>query len=87
MFIGLYLFMFWGMFGGKAQKTLLHKISALSIGALLIGGIVIGSAFWSGQSLPYLDSQYLLQYTITNYLIAFPVGALIAAVVWPKPPQ
>lgn len=51
----------------------------------MMGGIVIASAFWGGMSFPYIDGQYLLQYTIVNYLISLPVGAFIAAMIWPKP--
>lgn len=86
MFIGLYLFMFWGIFGGgKPRKTMIHKISALSIGALLIGGLVVSSSYWSGLTFPYLDGLFLLEYTLTNYLISLPVGAFVAALIWPKP--
>ncbi len=47
MFIGVYFFMFWGMFDGKVRKTYLHKFSSLSLGVLLIGGIVVSSSFWA----------------------------------------
>lgn len=47
-FIGIYLLMFCSMFGGKVKKTIIHKLSSLTLGVLLIGGIVISSAFWGG---------------------------------------
>ena len=47
MFIGVYFFMFWGMFDGKIRKTYLHKFSSLSLGVLLIGGIIVSSSFWA----------------------------------------
>jgi hypothetical protein len=85
IFIGIYLLMFCGIFGGRVTKTTIHKMSSLSLGVMMIGGIVIGGAFWGGMSFPYIDGQYLLQYTIVNYLISLPVGAFIAALIWPKP--
>ena len=85
IFFGMYLLMFCGIFGGKVVKTAIHKMSSLSLGVLMMGGIVIASAFWGGMSFPYIDGQYLLQYTIVNYLISLPVGAFIAAMIWPKP--
>lgn len=87
VFVGMYFMMFGGIFGGKARKTYIHKLSALSLGVLLMGGIVVGSSFWGSETFPYLDGSYLLQYTITNLLIAIPVGGFIAALVWPKPPK
>jgi hypothetical protein len=44
----MYLIMFGGIYGGKVRKTYLHKLSSLSLGVLMIGGVVIGSAFWGG---------------------------------------
>ena len=46
-FVGTYMFMFWGMFSEKVQKTNIHKLSELNLGVLLMGGIIIGSCFWS----------------------------------------
>lgn len=85
MFIGVYFLMFWGMFDGKVRKTNIHKIGSLSLGILLMGGIIVSSAFWSRETFPYLDSYFLLSNTITSYLIAWMFGSLIAVLVWPKP--
>lgn len=56
----MYLLMFGGIFGGKVVKTTIHKMSSLSLGVMMIGGIVIASAFWGGMTFPYIDGQYLL---------------------------
>jgi hypothetical protein len=87
IFLGMYLLMFCGIFGGKPRKTYLHKLSALSLGVLMMGGIVIAGGFWGGLTFPYIDGQYLLETTITNCLIALPLGVIIAAMVWKKPPK
>jgi hypothetical protein len=85
MFLGVYLLMFWTMFGGQVVKTVIHRIAILSKGALLMGGLVVGSYFWGLLSFPYLDNYFLLDVTIANYFIAFPFGALVIALLWPRP--
>jgi hypothetical protein len=85
MFLGVYLFLFWEMFGGTARRTCLHKYSSLCFGGLMIGGIVVGSNYWSLQSFPYLDGKYLFDTTLTNALLGCLVGGLIVVLVWKKP--
>jgi hypothetical protein len=60
MFLGVYILLFSGMFGGSVRKTLIHRWAILSFGGLLIGGIVVGSSYWCYFSFPYLDGKYLL---------------------------
>lgn len=85
MFLGVYLLMFWTMFGGQVVKTVLHRMATLSQGALLLGGMVVSSYFWGLLSLPYLDNFFLLDVTISNLLIALGVGSVLIALVWPRP--
>ena len=47
MFIGVYFFMFWGMFDGKIRKSNLYKFSSLSLGVLVAGGIIVSGSFWA----------------------------------------
>lgn len=85
MFIGVYCLVFSRMFDGGVRKTNIHKVSSLSLGALLFGGIIVAGSFWSRETFPYLDNYFLVSYTITNYLLGIFFGALLAALVWPKP--
>ena len=85
MFFALYLLMFWTMFGGQVVKTKIHRAATLSKGILLMGGMVVASYFWSGYTLPYLDSNYLMNTTIANILISIPSGILVTALIWPRP--
>ena len=86
MFIGVYLLMFWTMFGdNRMRMTGIHRVSALMKGTMLLGGIVVGSYFWGSYTFPYLDSPYLTNTTLANLLIGIPVGALLLALLTPKP--
>lgn len=83
--VGAYLLMFWSMFGVQMRATTIHRVATLSKGALLVGGLVVASYFWGSYTLPYVDRLYLFSITITNILIAVPVGSLIIALVYPRP--
>lgn len=85
MFIGLYLFMFWGIFGSRVRKTYIHKLSTLSVGILLMGGLITLSSFWRGESFPYLDIKFLMYFTLVNYLLSVIFGGFITALIWDKP--
>lgn len=85
--MGIYLIIFGAMFGSKPQKTLIHRFSSLSLGALLIGGIVVSSSFWCNFSFPYLDSQFLLTETIPNTIISSLFGGFILILILPRPPK
>lgn len=85
MVLGVYLLMFWSMFRMQMRTTVIHRVATLSKGALLVGGLVVSSYFWGAYSLPYLDRLYLVSVTIANIFIAFPVGSLVIALVWPRP--
>ena len=80
-----YFLMFWSMFGAQMRTTVIHRIATLSKGALLVGGLVVSSYFWASYTLPYVDRLYLFSITISNILIAVPVGSLIIALVYPRP--
>jgi len=82
MFVGLYLILFWDMFGGKMNKSMIHHMATLSKGVLLIGGLVVASYYWGAYTLPYLDRGYMLTTTIANLMIAIPVGAFLLALLW-----
>ena len=85
MFLGVYLLIFWDMFGGKMNKSVIHRMSTLSKGVLLMGGLAASCYFWGAYTLPYLDSEYLLTTTVANLMIAIPVGALLLALLWERP--
>jgi hypothetical protein len=85
MFLSLYLLIFWSMFGNQTKTTVIHRLATLSKGIMLIGGVVVASFYWAGLTFPYLDQNYLLQISLTNLLIAIPVGVLLSAWFWPKP--
>ena len=85
MFLGVYILLFSGMFGGTVRKTLIHRWASLSLGALLIGGIVVSSSYWCNFSFPYLDGQYLLATTIPNTIISLAVGGFLAILILRKP--
>lgn len=85
MFLGVYILLFSGMFGGSPQKTLIHRWATLSFGGLLIGGIVVGSSYWCYFSFPYLDGQYLLSTTVPNTLISLATGGFLVILIFPKP--
>lgn len=82
MFLGVYMLMFWTMFGEITRKTAVHRAATLSKGALLLGGIAVSSFFWAGYTFPYLDSGYLLSTSLANLFIVFPIGGLIIALIW-----
>lgn len=85
MFLGVYILLFSGMFGGSARKTLIHRWAVLSLGGLLIGGMVVSSSFWCNFSFPYLDGQYLLTSTIANTIISLCIGGFITIIILPRP--
>ena len=85
IFLGIYLLMFWNMFGNFMFKSVIHRTATLSKGIMLMGGIVVASYFWAGYTLPYLDHNYLFNTTIANLLISIPAGILVTALVWPRP--
>lgn len=85
MFAGVYLLLFWSMFGGTVRKTLLHQWASLCLGILLMGGIVVSSCYWCNFSFPYLDDIYLFETTIPNTLISVLAGGFLTVLLLPRP--